>query len=154
MLVVYYTSCQYEGIHTLLQNHIENYSYEHIDTWMSIHNKIDLPIDILQKANIFIYNNIDKKHGKYSTDLSVSNNIFTLLNPCCIRYGYSFIRNDGYWSIIPFNNCFTDCPSGKTCVLENKHSNGQFSIKISKFRFDKSQIHGSTKSFISKYLFS
>ena len=30
MFVIYYITCQYEGIHTLIKKYIENYSYIYI----------------------------------------------------------------------------------------------------------------------------
>jgi hypothetical protein len=120
MLVVYYSTCQYEGIHTLIKDFIENYEYIYIENWITINNKKNIPIEILNKADIFIYQYIDKIHGKYSTDLSVPDNILTLLNKDCIIYGLPYIRNDGYWGIIPFSHCYMGCTGGQNEILEYK----------------------------------
>jgi hypothetical protein len=122
MLVVYYSTCQYEGIHTLIKDFIENYEYIYIENWKTIGNKKDLPIETLNKADIFIYQYIDKIHGKYTTDLTIQDNILSLLNKNCIIYGIPYIRNDGYWSIIPFTHCYNGCTGGQSEILEYKQN--------------------------------
>jgi len=120
MLVVYYSTCQYEGIHTLINKFIDNYEYIYLENWTTISNNKDLPIEQLKKADMFIYQYIDKKHGKYTCDLQIPNNILTLLKNDCIIYGLPYVRNDGYWSIIPFTHCYSGCTGGQNEILEYK----------------------------------
>ena len=60
-------------------------SINYIQTFSTIWNNQDLPINILNNADIFIYQPINVKYGKYSTDISIPNNILTHLNKNCIQ---------------------------------------------------------------------
>ncbi len=102
MKIVYYSNCQYAGIHYFLQKtlngpvditHLENYSF--------IKYKKQIPIDCLKQADIFIYQPIDKRHGIYSTDKTIENNIMFYLSPKCKTISFPYIYNSALWCLIP-----------------------------------------------------
>ena len=102
MKIVYYSNCQYAGIHYFLQKtlngpvditHLENYSF--------IKDKKLIPIDCLKQADIFIYQPIYKRHGIYSTDNTIENNIMSYLSPKCKTISFPYIYNSALWCLIP-----------------------------------------------------
>jgi len=62
--------------------------------------KHKLPIEILKKCDVFIYQFLDKKFLKYSTDPDIKdNNIFAYLNKDCIKIGMHGIYMDCFWPL-------------------------------------------------------
>jgi len=90
--LVFYTNCQGGiGINTLLSSKFIFKSINYIETFSTIWNNKELPINILNNADIFIYQPINVKYGKYSTDITISNNILTHLNKNCIQISFPYI---------------------------------------------------------------
>ena len=98
--IVIYSNCQSKGIRYFLNMVIEG-NYEEILNYEYIREKRDLPLDVIKKADIFIYQPIDRKHGIYSTDLSVENNILSHLSPNCKKVTFPYIYNSAFWSFVP-----------------------------------------------------
>ena len=61
MKVVFYTNCQYKGLQHFLEM-FNKYTFDIIENYDIIKNKKPIPIDILNQADIFIYQPIDKTH--------------------------------------------------------------------------------------------
>jgi FkbM family methyltransferase len=99
--LVFYTNCQYRGLDYFIKNHINKIETKHIENYSIIKNKDKIPFDILKQADIFIYQPIDKKHGIYSTDTSVENNIMTYLSPNCKIISFPYIYNSSLWILVP-----------------------------------------------------
>lgn len=99
--LVFYTNCQCSGLDYFIQKDINNIETTHIENYRLIKNKNQIPIDILKQADIFIYQPIDKKHGIYSTDTSVENNILSYLSPNCTIISFPYIYNSSLWILIP-----------------------------------------------------
>lgn len=99
--LVFYANCQYRGLNYFIQKHINNIETTNIENYILINNKNQIPIDILKQADIFIYQPIDKKHGIYSTDISVENNIMSYLSPNCKIISFPYIYNSSLWILIP-----------------------------------------------------
>jgi hypothetical protein len=60
----------------------------------------NLPIEILKKCDVFIYQFLDKNFLKYSTDPDIKdNNIFAYLNKYCIKIGMHGVYMDCFWPI-------------------------------------------------------
>jgi hypothetical protein len=57
--------------------------------------KEDIPVEDLQKADLFIYQPIKKEHGIYSTHPDVENNFLTHLRDDCIKVSFPYIYNSG-----------------------------------------------------------
>ena len=55
----------------------------------------------MKSADIFIYQPIDKKHGIYSTDTNIENNIMSYLSPKCKKISFPYIYNSALWILIP-----------------------------------------------------
>ena len=99
--LVFYTNCQYRGLDYFIKNHINKIETKHIENYSLIKNKNQIPVDILKQADIFIYQPIDKKHGIYSTDTSVENNIMSYLSPNCKIISFPYIYNSSLWILVP-----------------------------------------------------
>jgi len=100
MKIVFYTNCQYRGIHLFLKKSLD-YTFVHIENYSLIRNKKDIPFDILKSADIFIYQPIDKKHGVYSTDQIIENNIMSYLQQSCTKISFPYIYNSSLWILLP-----------------------------------------------------
>ena len=96
--LVFYTNCQYRVLDYFIKNHINKIETKHIENYSLIKNKNQIPFDILKQADIFIYQPIDKKHGIYSTDISVENNIMSYLSPNCKIISFPYIYNSSFWN--------------------------------------------------------
>ena len=100
MKICFYSNCQFKGIHTYLSTKLD-YDYEHVENYILIKQKRAIPVDILKSADIFIYQPIDKKHGIYSTDTNIENNIMSYLSPKCKKISFPYIYNSTLWILIP-----------------------------------------------------
>lgn len=99
--IVFYANCQARGLNYFLNQYIKKIESTHIQNYFYIRDKKQIPIDILKKADIFIYQPIDKKHGIYSTDVSIENNIMSYLSPNCKTISFPYIYNSYLWILIP-----------------------------------------------------
>jgi len=100
--IVYYSNCQYAGINYFLQDAIPNkYNTFHLENYSLIKEKKPIPVDTIKRADLFIYQPIDKIHGIYSTDKSVENNIMSYLSPNCKVISFPYIYNSALWVLIP-----------------------------------------------------
>ena len=99
MYIVFYSNCQQAGLKYFLQKVFQNAHFEHIINYDLIMNKTPIPINILNSANIFIYQPIIDK-GIYSTN---NENILSFLPPKCIKISFPYIYNDSLWIFIPIN---------------------------------------------------
>jgi len=100
--IVYYSNCQYAGINYFLQDAIPNkYNTFHLENYSLIKEKKPIPVDTIKRADLFIYQPIDKIHGIYSTDNSVENNIMSYLSPNCKVISFPYIYNSALWCLIP-----------------------------------------------------
>jgi hypothetical protein len=78
-----------------------DYEKFHVENYGLIANKHSIPINIIEKADIFIYQPIDKKHGIYSTDITVDGNIMSYLPSNCKVISFPYIYNSSLWPLIP-----------------------------------------------------
>ena len=99
--LVYYTNCQGRGLNYFIEKYINKIETKYIENYSLIKNKEQIPFDILKQADIFIYQPIDKKHGIYSTDTSVKNNIMSYLSSNCKIISFPYIYNSSLWILIP-----------------------------------------------------
>ncbi len=99
--LVFYANCQYSGLAYFIKKHINKIEIKYIRNYTLIKNKNQIPLDILKQADIFIYQPIDKKHGIYSTDTSVENNIMIYLSPNCKIISFPYIYNSSLWILVP-----------------------------------------------------
>jgi len=113
--LVFYTNCQCRGLDYFIKKYIDKKNKKnkknkkkikkletkHIENYTLIEKKKQIPFDILKQANIFIYQPIDKKHGIYSTDTTVENNIMSYLSPNCKIISFPYIYNSALWILVP-----------------------------------------------------
>ena len=99
--VVFYSNCQHMGIAHFIQRYINNIEIEHIRSYTLIRNKHKIPVDILKDADIFIYQPIHERHGTYSTDASIENNIMSYLPSNCKTISFPYIYNSSLWILVP-----------------------------------------------------
>ena len=100
MHIVFYSNCQCSGIKFFLNKTIKC-TFSHIENFSLIRHKKQIPIETLKKADVLIYQPIHKKHGIYSTDSSVKNNILTHLSNNCKKISFPYIYNSSLWILIP-----------------------------------------------------
>ena len=96
--IVFYTNCQSMGIIHNLELNMKEISMCRITNYQYINNKINLPTNILNECDIFIYQPIDKRHGIYSTEKG-ENNIMSYLKPECLKISFPYLYNSGIWGI-------------------------------------------------------
>lgn len=113
--IVFYSNCQAHGIKYFLvkalshrhqhydgeEKRSEHFNFHHIENYSLIKNQGDIPVDILATADVFIYQPIDRKHGKYSTNQNIEQNIMTHLPVTCIRISFPYIYHSSLWILIP-----------------------------------------------------
>lgn len=98
--VVFYSNCQERGIRFFLTKVIKGARFNHIENYTLIKRKKRIPINVIESADIFIYQPIDSRHGVYSTDKSVANNITTYLKQTCLMISFPYIYCSSLWPII------------------------------------------------------
>lgn len=90
--LVFYTNCQGGiGVNTFLCSKINFKSVHYIETFLTIWNNKDLPLEIINNADIFIYQPINTKYGKYSTYEDVPGNVLTHLKKNCIKISFPYV---------------------------------------------------------------
>jgi hypothetical protein len=99
--IVIYSNCQSKGIRFCLERTGFEAEYEELVNYTYIREKLDLPIEILKKADIFIYQPIDAKHGIYSTDSTIENSVCTYLPSHCKKISFPYIFNSAMWPFVP-----------------------------------------------------
>lgn len=101
MNIVYYSNCQFRGIDYFLKKIYHDIKTFHISNYELITNQKVIPVDIIKNADVFIYQPIDKKHGIYSTNSDIENNIMSYLHPKCKTISFPYIYNSALWILIP-----------------------------------------------------
>ena len=99
--IVYYSNCQHSGIEYFLKKSINDGVVYHLENYSLIKKQMEIPINIIKRADIFIYQPIDKAHGIYSTDVNVENNIMSYLSPECKTISFPYIYNSSLWILVP-----------------------------------------------------
>ena len=101
MYITLYSTCQGDGIRSYLKYYFKKPHHEIniIHNYKLVLNKENINYDLLKKTNIFIYQEMPPKWGKYSTDSTVKNNILTHLNDNCIKITIPYVFIDWLWSL-------------------------------------------------------
>lgn len=120
MNIVIYANCQGAALKFYMQNKIKG-KYTVLSSYTYFKKPHKLPKKILHKADIFIFQFVNKQHGICSTDPNSENNIFTLLNKHCIKIGFPTIFQSALWPIIPgFGSCIDGHNIIKNLKMKNK----------------------------------
>lgn len=72
----------------------KNYEITHIRIDDLVFKKNDINLTKILKANIFIYQPLDEKHGDISTK-----KIIKMLNPSCIKISFPYIYNNSFYPV-------------------------------------------------------
>ena len=95
---IIYANCQGQAIGRILKTS-EEFSREFDITYIVNHRfigeKTELPIELLQKCDLFIYQPISKKRDIYCTLPEYPNGIANILPKSCTRIAFPYIFNDG-----------------------------------------------------------
>lgn len=96
-ICIIYANCQGRGINTFLQKHgiyRENYENHLFENYHALEKSIPLPLDLLKKADLFIYQPLQDIHGQYATD-----HVKTYLPATCKKISFPYIYNDALWPL-------------------------------------------------------
>jgi hypothetical protein len=139
MNLVIYSNCQGEHLYkNFLDGHIPIASYHYLPCHGFILNNEPLPLDILRKCDVFIYQLVQKKHGIYSTlDLS---GLLQHLPPTCKKISFCYYYLDHY----PLYQDPSGAYVGGDCVVRLKQQG--FSIEDILSLYRKGLLEFGTKS--------
>jgi hypothetical protein len=98
MNIVIYATCHGIGIKHYL-NYFLNVNIELIFNYSSIAFNKEIDYNIIKNADIFIYQPIPAKFGKYSTDLTVENNILNYISDKCIKITIPYVYAEWLWGL-------------------------------------------------------
>ena len=115
MNVVIWMDCRGEGLKYFLSNKIKCNIYKYLVHELGgfnisppgyLNDSSNIPIDVLKTCDIFLYQFIDKKFLKYSTDPSTKDiNVLSHLSDDCIKIGFHGVYMDCFWPLTtPFKN--------------------------------------------------
>lgn len=94
---VIYGNCQERGLDVFLRKSKpfqEQYDIHVFENYAMILGNIPLPVDILKRANLFIYQPLANRHGIYA-----SNHVKSLLSPQCKTISFPYIYNSALWPL-------------------------------------------------------
>lgn len=103
--IIFFSNCQ--GTKGVSKYLFRKYSFKNVNlirNYELIHNKINLPIDLLKNADIIVFQPVSDRYGIYS-----SNNILKYIKKSCIKISFPYL----------FINClFPLCVTGAASSLE------------------------------------
>ena len=97
--ITIYATCQGEGIKYYLKYYIPQSNINVIHNYTHIYTNNDINYNILKNTDLFIYQHLDKKWGKFSTDLSVKNNVLSYLPNTIPKITIPYIYCDWIWAL-------------------------------------------------------
>ena len=100
--IVIYATCQGDGIKNYIKYYFPKSNINVIRNYqlvLSNGNKLQDFRNLLQKTNIFIYQEMPRKWGSYSTDLSVEDNLLNYVSNDCIKITIPYVYADWFWGI-------------------------------------------------------
>lgn len=107
MNIIIYSNCQGGSLKNYLGKKIEG-NYYHIQNYQLIDNNAPIPSEILNIADVFIFQFTNEIHGIYSTNPNSDKNIFNYLKKDCIKIGIPSIFNSSFWPVIPYGGSNKD----------------------------------------------
>jgi len=93
--IVFYANCQYGGFQYFLEKIFPDAEFHILMNYEIIKYKEDLRVDLLESADLFIYQPIKKEHGIYSTE-----NILKYIKEDCIKISFPYIFNSGTCGVV------------------------------------------------------
>ena len=105
MKIILYGNCQADALRIVLRQQIPEEDMVCIQNYRMIDKQSPVNKEALRGADVFIYQPIDSKHGKYSTDPSVDENMLSNLSDHCLKISFPYIYNSGLWPLISPRAC-------------------------------------------------
>jgi hypothetical protein len=93
---------------------VDHYDIHHVVSFELIKSRSALPVSLLEKADLFIYQPLSSKYGMYASD-----SIQAMLSDQCRRISFPYVYNDAMWPFAPSGSG----PKGQE-ILQNMHSMG------------------------------
>ena len=131
MNIVIYSNCQANGILYYLKKKYSEGIYTIISNYKYIESREQLPLTILNNADVFIFTFVKKEHGIYSTDPLSDTNIFSLLKKDCILFGFASLFMSALWCVTPPGGSVT---CGQEIIKEYKK---KYSLSVILDLYDK-----------------
>lgn len=101
MKIVIYGNCQATALNKLLKPCMPESEIHVLQNFHIIRGQRDLNTDLLQSADVFVYQPIEDKHQIYSTNNLIKDSITTYLKPGCMKISFPYVYNSGLWILIP-----------------------------------------------------
>jgi hypothetical protein len=121
--IILYGNCQLTtGIYSYLKS-LNNFSINIIQSYTFIRNQLKIDYDLLSCCDIFIYQPIHERYGKYASD-----NIIKFLSPECIKIGIPFLYLDAFFPLIKKNSAHGI--DGGEIINENSILNQDIILKL------------------------
>lgn len=105
MKIVFYGNCQADALRLVLRQHVPERDMVCVQNYHMIAKQKPVNEKILRDADVFIYQPIDSKHGKYSTDMTVDGNMISHLSDHCLKLSFPYVYNSGLWPLIAPRAC-------------------------------------------------
>jgi hypothetical protein len=100
-ICVLFGNCQCNGIREFLKfsDFYSLYDVHQFANWQLIEDEKSLPINLLKKADLIIYQPLSDVYGCYSTNINNTNSFFKLLKSDCIKISFPRIHNNAIFPI-------------------------------------------------------
>lgn len=105
MKIILYGNCQADALRIVLRQQIPEKDMTCIQNYHMIAKKSPVDKEVLRNTDVFIYQPIHSKHGKYSTDVTVDENMLSHLPDHCLKISFPYIYNSGLWPLIAPRGC-------------------------------------------------
>lgn len=107
--VVIYANCQGRAIrdilayHSVLTEEYDMFGANVLGNYIYMNTNTGLPYDILQQADLFIYQPISSERGQYSTD-----ELLKTLKPGCKAVSFPYLYNYAFWEVLAMSDADYD----------------------------------------------
>ena len=93
-----YMNCQGEGIKFFFDK-LKMFNITLLENYKYIYEQRNIPIDVIKKTDIFIYQPVKGKNGIYSTEDNIKGNITSFLPRNCLKISIPYIYNSALWCL-------------------------------------------------------
>lgn len=102
MICIAFGNCQCAGIRDMLKysNFFEQYEWYQYANWEMLMNGSCIPVDILKKADLVIYQPLSDVHNCYSTNKNNPSSFMKLLKESCKLISFPRIHNNAIFPIV------------------------------------------------------
>lgn len=128
-----YANCQGWALGHFLNKNLffqADYKIEYLVNYLMINQKKDISIDLLQSADLFIYQPVREEHGIYSTD-----HVLSYLRDSCRQISFPYLYNDALWPLFRDEKRIVNA-SAITDLLESGASVVEIAVKFLSLQID------------------